>query len=125
MIKLMLIAGAGGFIGTCFRFLINKAVTSVAPTELPLATFSINVIGCFLFGLISAILQKNQDLTLTPMENALLLTGFCGGLTTFSTFINEIMVSNDKGAFIQSAFYIAASIFVGLVALWLGKSLIK
>lgn len=121
----MLIAGAGGFVGTCCRFLLNKAVTSISPTELPLATFTINVIGCFLFGLISAILQKNQNLTLSPMENALLLTGFCGGFTTFSTFINEIMVSNDKGAFIQSAFYIVASIFVGLLALWLGRSLVK
>ena len=118
MFKLMLIAGIGGFFGTCCRFLINKLFITFWNNLFPLATFSINIIGCFIFGILFGLLGKNG--IMPDKINALLIVGFCGGFTTFSTFSFESFNLAFNGQILSSFCYIAASVIVGLFAVWLG-----
>lgn len=117
----MLLAGAGGFVGTCCRFLINRFFLGICKYPFPFATFTINVLGCFIFGLIAGILNKNG--ILSPKLNALLMVGFCGGFTTFSTFSSEAYNLGINGELMVSLLYIAASVIAGLIAVWIGLTI--
>lgn len=117
MWKLMLLAGAGGFVGTCCRFLINRLFLVIYKAPFPMATFVINVLGCFIFGILFGLLNRNG--IVPPQWNALLVVGFCGGFTTFSTFSFESFTLGFNGALFISIAYIALSIIAGLLAIWL------
>lgn len=78
--------------------------------------FCINILGCFAFGFFMRALQRRY--TLSVRWSDALLTGFCGGLTTFSTVIANF--DGDVTAFVVN--FIVMSI-VGMFALWLGASL--
>ena len=84
MIKQILLVGLGGGLGSVFRFLTSLLTAKYYSNAFPIATFTANILGCFLIGLLIGILgqsiQTNQNLKL------LLITGFCGGYTTFSAF---------------------------------------
>ena len=118
MFRLMLLAGLGGFIGTSLRFLTNKLFLQFWKLPFPLATFTINILGCFIFGLITGLMQKNG--VISPRVNAFLIVGFCGGFTTFSTFSFEALSLGFTGEALTSFFYIAVSVIAGLLATWLG-----
>ena len=114
----MFIAGAGGFVGTCCRFLVNRLFLFVWKAPFPLATFTINILGCFLFGFLTGLLSKSG--VIPPRLNALLITGFCGGFTTFSTFSFESFNLGINGELVQSIIYMISSMAIGLLAVWLG-----
>lgn len=118
MFKLMLLAGAGGFVGTCCRFLTNKLYLSCFKTTLPLATFTVNILGCFILGLILGSLNKAG--IVSPRLNAFLVVGFCGGFTTFSTFSYEAFNLGTNGEIFTSLLYMGVSMLLGLLAVWLG-----
>ena len=77
---------AGGAIGSALRWMLGLALNPVLPT-LPLGTLAVNVAGGFIIG--SAIGIFDQFQTLPPEWRLFVITGFCGGLTTFSTFSAE------------------------------------
>lgn len=118
MFKLMLLAGAGGFIGTCCRYLTNRLYLAYFKTSLPLATFTVNIIGCFIVGLILGFLNKSG--IVSPKINAFLVVGFCGGFTTFSTFSYESFSLGMSGELLTSIGYMAVSMIFGLLAVWFG-----
>lgn len=118
MFKLMLIAGAGGFIGTCCRFLFNRLFLVYWKAPFPAATFTVNILGCLIFGLITGLLSRHG--LLTPKLNALLIVGFCGGFTTFSTFSAEAFSLASGNALFMSFFYVVTSVITGFIAVWLG-----
>lgn len=122
MFRFLLLAGAGGFFGTCCRYIVNKLCESYAAGPFPVATFIVNLTGCFLFGLILGLLDKNR--TLSPELYALLITGFCGGLTTFSTFSNELFRFSTLGEWLLFSVYLISSILLGLILVWFGKIII-
>ena len=105
--------GLGGFMGACARYLISNAFT-----KSELATFVANIIGCFLIGIIFTKVE-NQALKL------FLVTGFLGGLTTFSTFSFETFKLLENGMFFKATVYSLGSLFVGLFALFIGVSIFK
>ena len=119
----MLIAGGGGFVGTCGRFLIGKWCSNIYSGSFPLGTFLVNIIGCFIFGLLFGVLEKYQ--VVTSKENALLITGFCGGFTTFSSFANDMWVLGTKGNWSTFIFYLSASVIIGVLLVWAGRALIR
>ena len=119
----MFIAGAGGFVGTCCRFLVNRLFLVTWKASFPLATFTINILGCFIFGLLTGLLSKSG--VISPRWNALFITGFCGGFTTFSTFSYESFNLGMNGEMVQSLIYIFSSIVVGLLAVWVGVLLTR
>lgn len=127
MLKTILYIAIGGAIGSVLRFLTTVLVSKFCPEnsgfQFPLATFIANVIGCFLIGLFLGILAKNQ-LTDSNLK-WLLVTGFCGGFTTFSAFgIENITLLQNNNTLLAFS-YIALSIILGLFAVWFGLFITK
>lgn len=123
MIKMMLIAGAGGFVGTCCRYLVTRWCAMLFSGSWPLGTFLVNVAGCFVFGVLLGLFEKTQ--TVSTTESLLLVTGFCGGFTTFSAFAGEVCLLGDKGQFMTSLVYLLASVAIGVVMVIAGRALIR
>lgn len=123
MIKMMLIAGAGGFVGTCGRFLIGKWSSGMYAGSFPMGTFLVNIIGCFIIGLFFGLLERAH--VMTAGENVLLITGFCGGFTTFSSFADDMWVLGSKGDWVTFGIYLAASVIFGILLVWAGRALIR
>ncbi len=123
MIKMMLIAGAGGFVGTCCRYLVTRWCAMLFSGSWPLGTFLVNVVGCFVFGVLLGLFEKTQ--TVSTTESLLLVTGFCGGFTTFSAFAGEVCLLGDKGQLVTSLVYLLASVTLGVIMVIAGRALIR
>ncbi len=123
MIRSLLLIGLGGSIGSILRYLSSVMIEKYYTTVFPLATFMINILGCLLIGIIMGTLEKNQ-VTDSSLK-WLLVTGFCGGFTTFSAFGFENIRLLQNGNIALAFLYIGASVFVGLGSVWLGLTLVK
>lgn len=119
----MLLAGCGGFIGTCGRFLVGRMCASIWRDPFPIGTLTVNTLGCFLIGLFLGMLEKNH--LLSSNEGALLITGFCGGFTTFSAFADEIWRLGAKGDWWASILYLSISVILGVLCVWGGRALVR
>lgn len=115
--KQFLLVFIGGGLGSGFRFLLSK-IPFQNISKFPHPTLLSNIIGCFILGIILGYAIKNDHLN-SP-QTLLLATGFCGGLTTFSTFAYENISMIKAGDFTQFLFYTFLSLFLGLGAVFLG-----
>jgi CrcB protein len=123
MLKTILYIAFGGAIGSVFRYLTTLFVAKFWSNHFPLATFLTNVVGCFLIGLFIGLLEKN-NLTDSNLK-WFLITGFCGGFTTFSAFGLENITLFQNNNSIVAFGYIALSTIIGLFAVWLGLFISK
>lgn len=114
--KAILAVFIGGGFGSVLRYLVNRWVSASYPISFPLATFLINSVGCFLIGFLVITIGKSYPLPL----KLLLITGFCGGFTTFSTFAFENVELIQNQQIGLALFYIACSVVVGVLFTWLG-----
>ena len=120
MIKTILLVGLGGGIGSILRYLSSVFVHKYYNTAFPAATFLVNVVGCFLIGILVSMVEKQA--WADNNFRYLFITGFCGGFTTFSAFAHEnVNLLNNQQALIAFA-YIASSVIIGLFAVWLGMA---
>lgn len=99
----------GGAVGTVLRAVVETLLTP-APGHWPWATFAVNIVGAAVLGYVAARFAEDS------YRRPLLGTGFCGGLTTFSTMQVELFVMIDRGHLALAATYAAASITAGLLA---------
>ena len=115
-----LIVAAGGAIGAVCRFLIGKLPIG-SSDGFPIKTFIVNILGCFLIGLVAALALK--QLSDSPRLVLFLKVGICGGFTTFSSFALETGGLIEKGSFITAASYVILSVTVGVAALFAAQFL--
>ena len=122
IIKNVLLVGAGSFIGGAARYLVSLTLKN-ASKGFPWATLLVNLVGCFLIGLLWGMFSKSA----TEGSNwALLLTvGLCGGFTTFSTFSKEALMMLQSGNIWGFAGYIGISVAAGIALVALGYFLVK
>jgi len=116
--KQILFVGLGGAVGSVLRYLTHIITMKYYADTFPLATFIVNVAGCFIAGLIFGL--TTQQTTETENLKLLLITGFCGGFTTFSAFALENVKLMNSGNTTIAILYIVASVATGLLAVWMG-----
>lgn len=110
----------GGGIGACLRYLTGICCVNLFKINLPIATFLVNIIGCFLIGFLYIIFVEKIQST-NPLK-LLLTVGFCGGLTTFSTFSAELFEMVQNQQFLHASLYAVLSVIIGCVAVYFGGS---
>lgn len=122
MLKILLLVGGGGFLGTVARYLLYMWVDKQLPVAFPWGTFGVNMIGCFLIGMIVAGASKGF---IDEQTRLFLVTGFCGGFTTFSTFSFDGIHMLQQGHFATFSLYVLGSVALGLLAAYFGFVLLK
>jgi fluoride exporter len=120
--KLLLAIGTGSFIGGIFRYLLSQLIQAKAFTTFPFGTLGVNIIGCFLIGLVFGLSNRGH---LTPEWRLFLATGLLGGFTTFSAFSNDTISLLRDGQFWYASAYTASSVLFGFAATFIGIALIK
>ncbi len=123
MIRAILLVGLGGAIGSMLRFMTSVFIGKYYATIFPIATWIVNLVGCFLIGLVFGLLAKSQSDS--QDLKWFLITGFCGGFTTFSAFSFENIKMIESSNFTLAFANIALSVVGGLTAVWLGLMVTK
>lgn len=109
----------GGGLGSLFRYGIGIYFSS-SENEFPMATFVANIIACLILGVLVGMQMKNN---LNSSFALLLMTGFCGGFSTFSTFSNDTLKLFENQQFGLGILYVGGSVIVGLLAVYCGIKL--
>ena len=120
--KSFILVFLGGGLGSGLRYLVTIAMSQYSKV-LPFGTFTVNMIGCLLIGLILGYAQKEN--TLTSNQTLLLATGFCGGFTTFSAFASENLELIRNGELFNFSIYAIGSVFLGILLILIGYLLIN
>jgi fluoride exporter len=123
MIRSLLIVGVGGFMGSILRYLVSLYFQSTTASLFPWGTFTVNIIGSLLIGVFYGLSEKGN---LLPADLRLFLTvGLCGGFTTFSSLTNDAFVLIQGREWLRLSIYTSLSFFLGLLAVYIGRTLIK
>ncbi len=117
MTKLLLIAASGG-VGALARYGLAGLVHRIIEVSYPLGTFIVNVVGCVLFGLIWTL--SEDRLLISGEWRTVILVGFMGSFTTFSTFIFESNQLLRDAQYFMMGLNLVGQVVVGLVALYAG-----
>ncbi|MBC7878234.1 MAG: fluoride efflux transporter CrcB [Anaerolineales bacterium] len=120
MINILLV-GIGGFIGSILRYLAGGYVQQIVKNNgFPYGTLVINVVGCFIIGLLA---QYGESRGVFSNESrAFVFIGILGGFTTFSSFGNETFNLARDSQMMNAFANIGANVILGLLAVWLGRT---
>lgn len=118
-----LVIGIGGFVGAIARYVLAVWIGQRWGRSFPLGTFVINVSGSFLIGLLMTLMAER--FTGNPQWRLLLVVGFLGAYTTFSTFEYETGALLKDGEWLLAAANVAGSVVLGFAALKLGEVIAK
>ena len=121
MIKSIFFVGIGGAIGSVMRYLLGVVSTHYFKGTFPIATFITNFLGCLIIGLLIGYFGKNNEIN--PQLKLLLITGFCGGFTTFSTFAAENVQLLENGNYGLLFANVAGSVVLGIGGVILGMKI--
>ncbi|MEI6756229.1 MAG: fluoride efflux transporter CrcB [Chlorobium sp.] len=118
----LLLVGTGGFLGSVARYAVTILFSPVA-MGFPYATFTVNLLGSFLIGFLGELAVSST--LVSPETRLFLVTGFCGGFTTFSAYMYEHAMLIKDAQFFYASLYLAGSVIGGLVALYTGMFFAK
>lgn len=116
--KAFLIVAIGSGLGGALRYGMQLLLQRFYPSAFPLGTLSVNITGCFLIGIFFSLAEKNT--LISPEIKLFLITGFCGGFTTFSAFSIDNITLMNSGHFLYFFLYMAGSVLIGIGATLLG-----
>lgn len=120
---LLLAVFVGGGTGSLARHYSVIAAMKLFGDAFPYGTLFVNVLGSFLIGVIIELgALKSQ---ISPEMKALLVTGFLGGFTTFSAFSFDVLKLADTGHYVMAATYVAASVFLSLLAIFVATHMLR
>ena len=117
MLRILLV-GLAGLLGTLCRYWLSGVVARRYGEAFPLGTLVVNLVGCFLIGLLFYLLQERYLVGETT--RAIVLVGLLGGFTTFSSYGLQTFSLLREGALGRAALYVAASNLLGLLLVWGG-----
>jgi fluoride exporter len=119
----VLIVALGGAIGSIGRYLLQVYFARLTTLTFPLGTLLVNLSGCFFIGILLALSTKYSWMT---MEWRLfLMTGICGGYTTFSSFSVESFNLLRQGNYTHFFLYVLGSVVIGLLATAAGFAIFR
>ncbi len=121
MIRALVLVGMGGALGSMARYLCQRWMAEYYPHAFPFGTFVVNLSGCLLIGLFWSLTLKGGGQLDT--WKLFLMTGICGGFTTFSAFTLEsigLLRENRMGFFLL---YVLGSVTLGILATFAGMKL--
>ncbi|HEV3224180.1 MAG TPA: fluoride efflux transporter CrcB [Puia sp.] len=121
--RALLFVGIGGGIGSILRYAISLFIGRHVPIAFPLGTLLVNISGCFLIGVIYSIASKYVGFH--PEWRLFLITGICGGYTTFSTFSYDGLILLKQGSNFYFMLYVLGSVILGLLATFAGAAIFK
>lgn len=111
---------AGSALGAVARYACSLGILALAGPGFPWGTLAVNVLGSFLIGLYASMSGAGGCLRASPVQNQFVMTGFCGGFTTFSIFSLETVLLAGDGRSVLAGANILLSLALWLVAVWLG-----
>ena len=112
--KELFIIGVGGALGSIGRYLMQVVIDRYITVSFPLGTMLVNISGCFLIGLFYGFCQRYAWMSLE--WRLFLITGLCGGYTTFSSYSYEAIGLLKQGNYSYFFLYVAGSVVLGLLA---------
>lgn len=113
----------GGAMGAALRYGITYCCSGIRILSMPIGTLLVNILGCLLLGVLMGVAERYDSLPRPLIQ--MMVVGFCGAFTTFSTFTLEISGAIQSENILQAALYIIVSIAGGLFCFLLGKSLLN
>ena len=121
--RLILLVGAGGFLGAVARYLVGGWVQRLLPAAFPYGTLAVNVVGSLLLGAVYELGTARG--ALDPQLRLMLGVGVLGAFTTFSTFSLETLNLLREGSVFMAGTNVLTNVLVCLAAVWLGVTLVR
>jgi CrcB protein len=118
----ILVIAIGGAIGSVLRYLLGALVQRASGSGFPIGTLAVNVTGSFLIGLLAQHFMNTQA---HPLIRAALITGLCGGYTTFSAFSLETVALAEGGEMGKAAAYLVLSVMLSIAATFAGMAAVR
>ena len=122
-IRLYAAVAAASALGAVCRYLCGLAVLAVAGPGFPWGTLAVNVLGSFGIGLFATLSGPDGRWLLGPTRRLAVMTGFCGGFTTFSAFGLETVLALEQADYALAGLNLGVSIVGWLVAAWIGLAI--
>lgn len=123
MWKSLLLVGAGSFLGGVLRYGVSLLLQRWSSAGFPWGTLVVNLLGSFLIGCLFAYFSRHSSLS-SPFY-LLLVTGFCGGFTTFSTFAHEGLQLLQSGQVVTFLAYVSFTLVLGMLLVGLGYFVVR
>lgn len=118
-----LLIALGGALGAVTRFFLHTSVQRYSVSGFPLGTLVVNVLGSFLIGITFVVLV--EKIQIAEQWRAIVIIGFLGAMTTFSTFSLDALLLLEQGHYNSALLYILSSVFVCLIAAFAGLQLAR